>query len=174
MTPSYLDSIPAHDMTMTRLLERRARQSPGDVFFTWADTTTTVGDFNARVNQVARRLLAEGIGDGTHVAILMDSSPDYLALWFALAKINAVEIPINTAYRGDLLRHQLACSTATVCCVDSSYAGNLDEVSGQLPGLARMYVRGPAVPAGSGAAIRVRRAAGRGGSGRPWPGEPAR
>jgi carnitine-CoA ligase len=149
MTPSYLDSIPAHDMTMTRLIERRAGQSPGDVFFTWADTTTTVGEFNARVNQVARRLLTEGIGAGTHVAILMDSSPDYLALWFALAKINAVEVPINTAYRGDLLRHQLACSTATICCVDASYVGNVDEVSGQLPGLARMYVRGPAVPAGA-------------------------
>ena len=148
MTPSYLDSTPAHHMTMTRLLERRASQSPGDVFFTWADTTTTAGDFNARVNQVARRLLAEGIGAGTHVAILMDSSPDYLTLWFALAKINAVEIPINTAYRGDLLRHQLACSTATICCVDASYVGNVDEVSGQLPGLTRMYVRGPAGLAG--------------------------
>jgi carnitine-CoA ligase len=144
MPSSYLDAVPAHDMTMTRLLERRARQSPGDTFFSWADTAITVGEFNAQVNQMARRLLSEGIGAGTHVAVLMDSSPDYLALWFALAKVNAVEIPINTAYHGDLLRHQLACSTATVCCVDSSYAATVDEVSGQVPALTRMYVRGQA------------------------------
>ena len=146
MPSSHLDSTRASDLTMTRLLERRAAQSPGDTFFTWAATSTTVGEFNTQVNRMARHLIRQGIGAGTHVAVLMDSSPEYLTLWFALAKINAVEIPINTAYHGDLLRHQLARSIATVCFADAGYAAHVDQVRADLPDLAAMYVRGAAVP----------------------------
>jgi len=146
MSPSYLDSTRASDMTMTGILERRASQCPDDTFFSWADSSTTVGEFNAQVNRMARHLVRQGIGAGTHVAVLMDSSPDYLALWFALAKINAVEIPVNTAYHGELLRHQLASGAATVCCADSGYADKIDEISADVPALTRTYVRGTTVP----------------------------
>ena len=96
----------------------------------------------------------------------MDTSPDYLTLWFALAKIGAVEIPINTAYHGGLLSHQLANSAATVCVADEEYASRVSEVAPDVPGLARLYVRGedrgsPATIAHGAAAARLRRAAGR-------------
>lgn len=152
MAPNYLDSIPAHDLTMARLLERRAAENPGGTFFDWADTTITFGEFNATVNRMAHKLINAGITSGARVAVLMDTSPEYLTLWFALAKAGAVEIPINTAYHGGLLSHQLLSSAATVCVADSRYVERVCEISDELPSLNQLYEHSatgnetPAVP----------------------------
>src|SRR5690606_20061443 len=70
-----------------------------------------------------------------------NSSPDYLTLWFALGKIGAVEAPINTAYRGEILRHQLRTSGAVACVVDEAYAGVVGEVV-DATAVRRLVVRG--------------------------------
>ncbi|MGW3472669.1 AMP-binding protein [Saccharopolyspora sp. NPDC000995] len=142
MTHSYLDSIPPRELTIVRLLERRAAEDPDGIFFSWSDTTTTFREFDEAVNAMAYKLLDEGIQAGTHVAVLMDTSPDYLMLWFALAKVGAVEIPINTAYLGDVLLHQLSSSTATMCVADAAYAKQVAEIAPSIPRLERLYVRG--------------------------------
>ncbi|ODU07196.1 MAG: hypothetical protein ABS81_02530 [Pseudonocardia sp. SCN 72-86] len=140
MPHGYLDALRPQETTIVHLLERRAEQDPDGVFFTWGDENTTFGAFDAAVDRMAHRLLADGIGPGTHVAVVMDTSPDYLTLWFALAKVGAVEIPINTAYHGDVLRHQLLTSGPTVCVTDPAYTERVREL--ELPGLTRHYVRG--------------------------------
>ncbi|MEU7811992.1 AMP-binding protein [Pseudonocardia sp. NPDC049154] len=146
MPDGYLDTIPPRDLTVVRLLERRAADSPDGTFFSWADDTTTFGEFNAAVNRMARRLQHEGVTPGTHVAVLMDTSPDYLTLWFALAKVGAVEIPINTAYLGEMLHHQLTSSTATVCVADAAYAERIVQIAPSIPRLEHLYVRGRPSP----------------------------
>jgi crotonobetaine/carnitine-CoA ligase len=146
MPDSYLDAIPPRDLTVVRLLERRAADNPDGTFFSWADDTTTFGEFNAAVNRMARRLQHEGVTPGTHVAVSMDTSPDYLTLWFALAKVGAVEIPINTAYLGEMLQHQLTSSTATVCVADAAYAERIVQIAPSVPRLEHLYVRGRPSP----------------------------
>jgi crotonobetaine/carnitine-CoA ligase len=146
MPDSYLDAIPPRDLTVVRLLERRAAANPDGTFFSWADDTTTFGEFNAAVNRMARRLQHEGVTRGTHVAVSMDTSPDYLTLWFALAKVGAVEIPINTAYLGEMLQHQLTSSTATVCVADAAYAERIVQIAPSVPRLEHLYVRGRPSP----------------------------
>ena len=87
MTYSHFAPVAPEDVVLVRLLERRAAEDPEAVFFTFGEEVHTRGAFNARVNRVARNLLEQGIGEGSHVAVLMDNSPDYLALWFALILI---------------------------------------------------------------------------------------
>jgi len=146
MNGRYLSELATQDVTMVRLLEERAERAGGDVFYSWGDTVETVGAFNARVNQVARNLQTLDVGRGTHVVVLMNTSPDYLALWFALAKLGAVEIPLNSAYHGEMLRHQVATGRATTAVVDGDYARRLDELSEALPDLTRVVVRGEYTP----------------------------
>ncbi len=143
MPDSYLDAIPSRDLTVVRLLERRAAENPDGIFFSWADDVTTFGEFDAAVDRMAGGLRFEGITCGTHVAVVMDTSPEYLTLWFALAKVGAVEIPINTAYLGDVLRHQLSSSTATVCVADAAYAERIAQIAPSIPRLEHLYVRWP-------------------------------
>ncbi|GLZ50272.1 ATP-dependent acyl-CoA ligase [Actinomycetospora sp. NBRC 106375] len=102
-----LAAIPFVERSVGAVLERAARIRPDDVFFVHDGVEHTVAAVNAQVDVVADGLRAHGVGTGTRVGLLMATSPEYLYGWFALAKIGAVEVPINTAYRGELLRHQL-------------------------------------------------------------------
>jgi len=139
----YLRFTPQEDVTMVRLLERRAEREPDGVFFTWTGARPqTFGAFNRAANQMARNLGRVGVGKGAHALVLMDTSPDYLRLWFALAKCGAVEVPVNTAYHGDLLLHQLTTSGAEVAFVDAAYVEALRGIADRAPSLRRVVVRG--------------------------------
>ena len=74
MTHSHFAAVPAEDVVLVTLLERRAAEDPDAVFFTFGEEVHTRGAFNARVNRMARNLLEHGIGAGSHVAVLADGS----------------------------------------------------------------------------------------------------
>lgn len=138
----YLGAFPQEEITMVRLLEKRVAETPGEVFYTWTGARpVTFTGFNARVNRMARNLRDLGVCRGTHVFVLMDTSPDYLALWFAIAKACAVEVPVNTAYHGEVLLHQLSLSGAEVAVVDAQYAVMLQGVADRAPKLRAVIVR---------------------------------
>lgn len=139
----YFNNLPIEDFVFSRLLEKSAEKDADKIFFTYEDKSYTLGVFNSQVNQMARCLQAQGIGYGTVVAVLMKTSPDYLALWFALGKLGAVEVPINTAYHGDILLHQLRTSKATFAAVDDDFFDAMDGVL-QNSSVARCFVRGAA------------------------------
>lgn len=97
-------------------------------------------------NRVAQGLIALGVGKGDHVAVMLPNCPELVALVFALARLGAVAVPVNTANRGEVLRHVLFSSDSTTLVIDETY---LDRVSlDRLPGLTRLVVRG-AAPAGA-------------------------
>ena len=147
MNDRYLADLDPDDVTLARLLEARAARAPEGIFYSWGETAETVGMFNARVNKIARNLAALGVVPGTHVMVMMSTSPDYLAIWFAIAKLGAVEVPINAAYHGQLLHHQIVTSQSTVAVVDAAFASRVDELAGTLPGLTLVFVRGEYTPA---------------------------
>lgn len=127
-TDNFFNRLNIEEFVFSRFLENRANAAPGAVFFSYQDQTFTLGEFNAQVNQMARCLMAKGVTKGTVVAVIMTTSPEYLCLWFALAKIGAIEVPINSAYKGEILLHQLKTSAASYCAIDSMYFGHVDEV----------------------------------------------
>jgi len=137
-----LNDIEPKDAVLANLLEKRAAEASDDLFFTFEDEHYTLGDFNESVNAMARNLLAQGISKGQSIAIVMDTSVDYMRLWFALAKIGAIEVPINNAYCGDLLAHALNTSGASAAVIDGKYAATLAEVADAASALRTVYVRG--------------------------------
>jgi crotonobetaine/carnitine-CoA ligase len=138
----WLLATPSGELNMVALLERAARERPADVFFTHPGGAERLAEFNALTNRIARNLKALGVDEGAHVAVLMDSSREYFAVWFALAKLGSVEIAINPAYKGDLLAHQLVQSGAVACIAESAYTGNLVGIAGSVPGLRTVISRG--------------------------------
>ena len=51
------------------------------------------------VDRVARGLMHIGVRPGEHVAIWLVNCPEWIFAMFALAKIGAVHVPINTRFR---------------------------------------------------------------------------
>ncbi|BBF99375.1 MULTISPECIES: AMP-binding protein [Pseudonocardia] len=119
ITTGPLARIPFPERTLSDLLGREARRRPDDVLFTHERRDHTVGELDARVEAAARNLADRGIGPGSRVALLMASTPEYLVSWFAVARLGAVEVPINTAYRGELLRYQLNTARVDLAVADT-------------------------------------------------------
>jgi crotonobetaine/carnitine-CoA ligase len=55
-----------------------------------------------------RALVELGVTPKSTVASLLDTSIDAIVTWLATNLAGAVWVPLNTAYRGEFLRHQLA------------------------------------------------------------------
>jgi fatty-acyl-CoA synthase len=62
----------------------------------------------------AKALLAEGVRPGDHVALWLNNSEDWMFLLFAVAKVGAVLVPINTRFRSHDLEYVLRQSDSTM------------------------------------------------------------
>ena len=73
----------------------------------------TFSEQAAEIDRVARGLVALGIQPGEHVCIWLNNCPQWVFLMFALAKIGAVQIPVNTRFRTADLAYVLKQSNST-------------------------------------------------------------
>ncbi len=61
----------------------------------------TYGEFAADVDKVAKGLMALDVKRGDHVAVWMTNRPEWLHLMYAIARVGACIVPLNTRYRTD-------------------------------------------------------------------------
>ena len=89
------------DYTLGQMLEKWALETPGREFIVYPDRDLrfTYGQFNHRVDQLAKGLLFIGIRPGDKVGIWAKNVPDWTTLMFATAKIGAVLVTVNTNYK---------------------------------------------------------------------------
>jgi len=59
----------------------------------------TFAEMHARVDAVAQGLLSLGIAPGDKVALWMVNRPEWIDAMFAIMKIGAVLVPVNTRFR---------------------------------------------------------------------------
>lgn len=71
-------------------------------------------EFLRRVDETAAGLVALGVGRGDHVAVWATNVPEWILLQFATARIGAVLVTVNPAYREHELRYVLAQSDAAL------------------------------------------------------------
>ena len=136
MRDETLESFVVGDVLRTRAKTHRA-----EAFLEFADGEISYGEVDAMADRVAQGLAAMGIGRGDHVGIMLPNCADFLYLIFALARLGAVAVPVNTAYRAELLRHVLGSSDVSTLVIDEPYAERLAPVADRLPGLGRVIVR---------------------------------
>jgi fatty-acyl-CoA synthase len=81
----------------------------------------TYQQFAAQIDQAARGLLACGIKRSEHVAIWSTNLPEWVLLQFATARIGAVLVTINPAYRAHELKYVLKQSDAAALVLTDRY-----------------------------------------------------
>lgn len=94
-------TIPFTNETLGSFFEGQARKDPDREFLVYPDRDLrfTYKQFDERVNVLAKGLLKIGIQKGDHVGIWAKNVPDWLTFTFATAKIGAVLVTVNTAYK---------------------------------------------------------------------------
>lgn len=107
-------------MNLRQLLEERADEYGQKHFLFYREEAVSYERINRLSNQVAHAFLAAGIKKGDKVALMLPNCPEFLYIWFGLSKIGAVEVLVNTQFRGDFLMHQIEItdSVALVLCTD--------------------------------------------------------
>jgi carnitine-CoA ligase len=131
--------------TTLGVLRRAVDTSPDTTFLDFTGDTTSYGDFFRRVMRLAHGLRSAGVERGTTVITLLDNNIDAVLAWFAANAVGGIHVPVNTAYKGEFLRHQIADAGAPLVIAESDYAERVLAVADGLPDVRQIVVRGAAI-----------------------------
>jgi fatty-acyl-CoA synthase len=129
------------DATIARFGDRDALVSP------FEGVHLTYRAFGEEVDRVARALMARGIGVGDRVGIWSPNCAAWVLVQYATAKIGAILVTINPAYRTHEVQYALAQSGCTMLVAatefkTSDYVAMVAEVRDELPALAHVVFLG--------------------------------
>ncbi|MEY2404396.1 MAG: carnitine-CoA ligase [Acidimicrobiaceae bacterium] len=130
------------ERTVVDLLHRRLESDPDSEYLDVVGTKVSAADVADVGGRIAGVLGDLGVGPGDRVATLVENSPEALLAWWGIVLTGAVAVPINTAYKGEYLRHQLADSGSKVVLVEPSLVDRTDRVTGGIDSLRHLIVLG--------------------------------
>ncbi len=85
--------------TLGGLADQAARRWPDRELMAFQGRRWTFGQAQQEIDRLARGLIGLGVGKGENVAFWMTNRPEWVFSMFALAKVGAVMVPINTRFR---------------------------------------------------------------------------
>jgi crotonobetaine/carnitine-CoA ligase len=100
----------------------------------------TYGEFDHDSSRMASGFDRAGVAPREHVAVMMENCPEQLLSYFALGKLGACTVPVNTAARGELLVYFLTHADCSTIVVEQNLLPRVLEVTGSLPLLKRIFV----------------------------------
>lgn len=136
-------------------LRHWATEKPDALFLDFEGKQWTFKEIDTASTKLGRALADLGVKAGDRVATIMDNSDDAIVSFFAINKIGAIWVPVNTAYRGEFLRHQLTDSGASLAICDACYLDNVLAIAELLPDLSRILVRDGLAPVGPAIAVEL-------------------
>jgi carnitine-CoA ligase len=93
------------------------------------ETRRELHEANLRWADAFRRL---GVRPGEHVVTMLPNSFEAYHAWLGLSWLGATEVPVNTMYRGRMLRYLVEDSGAEVLVISARYLPQLREVASEL------------------------------------------
>lgn len=115
------------DCVVGPLLERWAKERPDKAFLEFEEGSSwSFAEILHRTRQAAAGLQQLGVRRGSHVLCWLPNSAEAVLTWFAANYLGAVFVPLNTAYRGNLLRNAIDLSDAEILVVHASLLPRLE------------------------------------------------
>lgn len=130
MTDKATERVPGADQCVLRAtLEKWASIQPDKVFVKLSKTReVTYAAMRALAESAAAGLQAIGVKQGDTVVVWLPNSLECLAVWFGINWLGATYVPINTAYRGQLLQHVLENAGAELIIAHADLVERLGDV----------------------------------------------
>ncbi len=122
--------IPPRERCVTRyLIDNLADEKGSEDFAVFQDGETwSYAQLRQKVRKLAGGFHDQGVGRGDHVAVWMFDSKEAILTFFAINYLGAVFVPLNTAYKGQVLSHVLNVSDAKVIVAHGQLLERLGEV----------------------------------------------
>lgn len=152
---------PYRDVTIGQLLTRLSAALPDHeaVAYAGRDLRWTFSELESEARLIARGLIATGVARGDRVAVWATNVPEWIVLQFALAKVGAVLVTVNTSLRAREIEYLLRQSeTSTLFTIrgfkNVDYVAELREAGavghrpepGGLPHLQHVFFIGDSCP----------------------------
>ncbi|MDT0202733.1 AMP-binding protein [Nocardioides sp. AE5] len=138
---------PIQDRTFSHAYARALATVPDKAAYIEPDGREwTYAQTHERALTVAAGFAALGIQEQEGVALMLDNSVDFLHALHALGLTRRIQVPVNTAYKGDFLAHIVNDCDARVIVVEEHYAERLALIEDQLHHVQTVVVRGDATP----------------------------
>jgi fatty-acyl-CoA synthase len=141
------------EKTLGEVLRECARSQPDHDFLIYADRDLrfTYAEFDRRVDELARGLLAIGLKKGDHVGIWATNIPDWNTVLFACARAGLVFVTVNTGYKLHELEYLMKQSDLVCLCIidgfrDSDYISMIYELVPELKTAPRGHLNSEKFP----------------------------
>lgn len=109
-------------------------------FLVQGDRRLTYTQHNELVRRVAHALVELGVKRGDRVALLSANSPEWVVVFWAVASIGAVLVPLNAWWKAEELKFALEDSGSTVLVTDARRWLVVRDIAAQLPRLRDVFV----------------------------------
>ena len=129
------------------MLTRAATLYPEREAVVFRDTSLTFRELDGLANAFANGLRALGVGRGDRVCLFMTNRPEYVAAFFAVARLGAVSSPMNPSYKEREVAYQLTDSEAVAVVVQHDLLPLVRAVWGEVPRLKHVITVGPGTTA---------------------------
>lgn len=141
------------ERTLGDWLEHWAAVTPDKEYLVYSDRDLrfTWSQFNRRVDNMAKGLMAIGVEHGTHVGIWATNVPDWLTFVYAAAKLGAVAVTVNTSYKQSEVEYLVDNADIHTLCItegvfDGSYIDMTYRMLPELKETQRGYLRSSRFP----------------------------
>jgi long-chain acyl-CoA synthetase len=119
-------------MNIGSLFTRHARYRPDHLAIVFEDQRLSWFEYNQRINRLANVFLGMGIQKGDKIATLLPNCLELLEVYWAVAKIGAVVVPLSTLLLEKAMQSLLQDSDAVLLVTDTSFVQKVDAIKAEL------------------------------------------
>lgn len=126
------------------VLRERARRHPDRVYLEvpWADESYTYAETLEVAERVGSGMLAAGAVPGDRVLIMAPNCSAHILGWLGSSVAGLAEVPVNTAYRGTFLAHQVATTSPSIAIVAPEFVERIIDIPDAMGSVRHFFVVG--------------------------------
>ncbi|ANG64402.1 ATP-dependent acyl-CoA ligase [Marinobacterium aestuarii] len=128
--------------TVIAALDRAVARHPERVLLDFSGKLYTYSDVDSLSTKMAHSLASLGVKPNHTVLTMLDNNIDAVICWLAINKLCAVSVPINTALKGEFLRHQIADTGTHLVICEAGYLTRMTPLADQLSEVTQILHRG--------------------------------
>src|ERR1700689_4435329 len=141
--------------TVIDALDRAVARHPDRILLDIGGEFFSYGDIDRLSTRLANALGALGVRQGETVVTMLDNNADAIVSWLAINKLRAVSVPINTALRGEFLRHQIVDAGAKLLICEADYLERIRTLIADLPSVKTVLFRGAIAAAPNSPGVQI-------------------
>jgi len=132
--------------TLRDVLFNNPRIDPDRTALISDDSKMTYREFRDAVTRVASALVAEGVGVGDRVSVLLENVPEYVISYFAITSIGAIYVPLNWRLHASEHVVLMKNSEPKVAIVSCAFDETVRAVQADVSSLTRIVTVGKSLP----------------------------